>query len=387
MPSPNRKKILILGATGSIGVQSLHVVEQLPDEFEVVGLTTHRNVERLLEQAAKHRPQVVAVTEAGVSSGQRALFDDFGARVFSGQTALEKIVHESDIDLLVNAVVGSAGFTPTLAAVERGTDVALANKETLVMGGSLVMPAAEKHGCRILPIDSEHSAIFQCLMGEDRDTVEEIILTASGGPFRALPKEEFVKVTVEQALKHPNWDMGPKITIDSATMMNKGLEVIEAHWLFGVPVERVRVVIHPQSIIHSMVAFHDGSIKAQMGVPDMRVPIQLAMTYPERKPSAFPRLDFKTRSSLTFEEPDLDKFRALALAYRAADTGGSAPAVMNAANEEAVGLFLNKVIRFDQIAESIERALDAHKAVQNPDAQMLIDADRRAREFVRTEMV
>lgn len=377
------KQIAILGATGSIGVNCLRVIDQFPEDFTVTALSTHGNVPLLLQQAEKYRPQIVAVSGTVIGHAEMERCRALGIRVLSGSDALASLTAEAEYDLLVNAVVGAAGFVPTLKAIARGKNIALANKETLVVGGELVMEAARRHNVAILPIDSEHSAIFQCLMGEDSRTIEQIILTASGGPFRNLPKEQLVKVTVEQALRHPNWNMGKKITIDSATMMNKGLEVIEAHWLFGVPPDKVRVVIHPQSVIHSMVTFCDGSTKAQMGVPDMRVPIQLALTFPERKISGFSRIDFSVAKDLTFEEPDLDKFAALALAYQAIGTGGTAPAVMNAANEEAVGLFLDRRIGFTRIAQLIQEALERHTPVFQPGVDDLLAVDRWAREFVR----
>jgi len=377
------KRIAILGSTGSIGQNCLNVVDNLSDQFEVAYLTTNNNVQLLLEQARKYRPRAVVVVSTNCDDQHRRQFENIGVKVLLGPKAMQDIVQVDDYDLLINSVVGAAGFVPTLRAIEVGKDIALANKETLVVGGELVMAAARAHDVAIVPIDSEHSAIFQCLMGEEISSVENIILTASGGPFRTLEKERFREVTVAQALRHPNWKMGKKITIDSATMMNKGLEIIEAHWLFGLPVEKVRVVIHPQSIIHSMVAFCDGSVKAQMGMPDMRVPIQFAMTYPERKPAQFPQLDFAVTNELTFEEPDLEKFTAISLAYQAAKTGGTAPAVMNAANEVAVALFLEEKIRFDMISEIIEDALQQHKLIRQTTVDDLIESDRWAREFVQ----
>jgi 1-deoxy-D-xylulose-5-phosphate reductoisomerase len=377
------KRIAILGATGSIGVNCLQVVDQLPGEFQVAALSTHNQVELLLNQAAKYRPQMVAVSGRDLSPAESEQFGSLGVKLFSGPQALSSLTSEAEYDLFVNAVVGAAGFAPTLKAVDLGKNIALANKEALVMGGELVTAAARRKNVLILPIDSEHSAIFQCLMGEDAKSIEQILLTASGGPFRKLPKEQFHGISVEQALRHPNWKMGKKITIDSATMMNKGLEVIEAHWLFAVAPDKVRVVIHPQSIIHSMVAFWDGSVKAQMGIPDMRVPIQLALTHPQRMASNFPRLDLCKLHELTFEEPDLKKFRALALAYSAAETGGTAPAAMNAANEESVALFLKKEIRFDQIAQLIEETLNVHASVSHPEVEDLLAADSWARSFVK----
>ncbi|NLP12824.1 1-deoxy-D-xylulose-5-phosphate reductoisomerase, partial [bacterium] len=297
------KKIALLGSTGSIGVNCLEVVDQLAEEFVVTVLSTHRRIDQLYDQAKRFRPQIAAITGAAVSDDHRAAFNKLGVELIAGAEALLQLAGSAEYDLLVNAVVGSIGFRPTLTALQRGKPVALANKETMVIGGELVSAAAEHHRAAILPIDSEHSAVFQCLLGESEKNIEAILLTGSGGPFRTLAKEAFASITPAQALKHPNWSMGPKITIDSATMMNKGLEVIEAHWLFRVAVEKIRVVVHPQSIIHSMVLFCDGSIKAQMGLPDMRLPIQLALTWPERKPSAFPRLEFGNHLSLTFTEP------------------------------------------------------------------------------------
>ena len=376
------KKIIILGSTGSIGLNALHVVEQMPERFRVLALTTHRQIDHLLQLALRHRPALAVVTGAEPDGYQRAAFRALGVELRTGAEALPVVCAELDYDLLVNAVVGAVGFTPTLAAVERGRSVALANKEAMVIGGSLVTTAAAASGAEILPIDSEHSAIWQCLMGEEKAAVEEILLTGSGGPFRTWPAEDLAQVTVEQALKHPNWNMGRKITIDSATMMNKGLEIIEACWLFGLPEERIRVVIHPQSIIHSMVAFRDGSVKAQLGQPDMRVPIQLAMTWPERCASAFPRLDFSTLDRLTFAPPDEVKFPALALARAAIRAGGTAPAVLNAANEAAVQLFLEERISFPRIAELVDASLQAHRLEIKPDVEQLLSADRWAREFV-----
>ena len=376
-----KKKIALLGATGSIGVNALKCIDNAADEFDVVALTTHSHVELLLQQTARYHPGIVAITGRDISDAARLEFENLGARVMLGGHALSDLAAQADYDMLVNALVGAAGFLPTLAALDRSADIALANKETLVIGGSIVMQRVRETGVALLPIDSEHSAIFQSLMGENYDDIEEILLTASGGPFRNLPKEDFENITVEQALNHPNWNMGKKITIDSATMMNKGLEVIEAFWLFGVGIDKIRVVIHPQSIIHSMVAFHDGAIKAQLGAPDMRVPIQLAMTYPRRAASNFPRLDWGHLKQLTFETPDVSKFRCLALAFEALRAGGTAPAVMNAANEIAVAKFLDRRIRFVQIAEIIEKTLEAHNPASTPDVETLLEADHWARRF------
>lgn len=374
--------VVILGATGSIGVNALQVAAQHPGRFRVLALSTHQQVDHLLRIAEIHKPAVVAITGCTPDQEQMQTFAKLGIEVLQGNEALVRMAEELPYDLFVNAVVGAVGFLPTLAAVKRGKRVALANKEALVIGGSMVTAAARAAGADILPIDSEHSAIFQCLFGESPDAVEELILTGSGGPFRTLSTEEMRHVTVEQALRHPNWSMGKKITIDSATMMNKGLEIIEAHWLFAMPADKIRVVIHPQSIIHSMVAFKDGSVKAQMGVPDMRVPIQLAMTWPQRLSSQFPRLDFAAMNNLTFSAPDEKKFPALGMAYAALRSGGTVPAVLNAANEAAVHLFLQGRIQYLQIAAVIAAALQKHVPDLRPDAEALLDADRWARQFV-----
>jgi 1-deoxy-D-xylulose-5-phosphate reductoisomerase len=385
MPSP--KRLVILGATGSIGLNCLRCVCENPESFRIVGLSTHHQVDLLLQQCASHKPRYAAVSGRMVSAEELNQFEQMKMTLFTGTQALTDLVNAAEADMLVNAVVGAAGFLPTLAAIELGRDIALANKETLVIGGEMVMNLAAKKAIHILPIDSEHSAVFQCLMGEDVQSIEAIILTASGGPFRSLPKGEFKDVTVERALSHPNWRMGKKITIDSATMMNKGFEVIEACRLFSVSVNQVRVIIHPQSIIHSMVEFKDGSIKAQMGVPDMRIPIQLALTWPNRAAADFPRLDFNVLKELTFELPDMAKFRCLALAYQAMRAGGTAPAVLNAANEIAVQRFLMCFIRFDQIETLVEAALEAHSNRQHPLIEELVEADLWARSFVENYSV
>lgn len=377
------KKICLLGAGGSIGVNTLDIVGRLPHELQITALATHSQIDKLYQQALQHRPQVAAITGVDAEPEQRAAFKKLGVELLCGPDALHKLAAGAEYDLLVNAVVGSIGFMPTLAALRRGKPVALANKETMVIGGALVNQAAQKHHVALLPIDSEHSAIFQCLWGEDLKNIETILLTGSGGPFRTVPKTEFTAITVAQALKHPNWSMGKKITIDSATMMNKGLEVIEAHWLFHTPQEKIHVVVHPQSIIHSMVLFCDGSVKAQLGLPDMRVPIQVALTWPQRQPSTLPRLDFSQALSLTFEQPDMEKFVCLRLAYEALTAGGAAPAVLNAANEEAVYLFLAEKISFPEIADLIDRSLQAHVPEPYPDAEALLAADQWARQFVR----
>jgi len=379
------KRVIILGATGSIGVNCLNCVQQHPEHYSVSALSTHVNVDLVLQQAKTFSVKYVAVTGGNVKPSQLLSFDELGVKTFIGPRALVDLLEETTCDILVNAVVGAAGFTPTLKALQQGITVALANKETLVLGGKMVMNQARMSGAAILPIDSEHSAIFQCLMGENRSDIEELVLTASGGPFREKPVDQLKNITPAQALKHPNWNMGKKITIDSATMMNKGLEVIEARWLFDVEVDRIRVLIHPQSIIHSMVVFHDGSVKAQLGVPDMRIPIQLALSYPLRRVSDFPRLDFYKLKELTFAEPDLRRFKCLSLAFEALRAGGTLPAVLNAANEVAVEKFLQQAIRFDQIPDVIEKALQAHETVSEAQVEDVLESDRWAREFVLSQ--
>jgi 1-deoxy-D-xylulose-5-phosphate reductoisomerase len=379
------KRIAVLGATGSIGVNSLQVASQLPDEFKVTALTTHKNAALLLQQAQQFLPEVVAVTGEKLNAETRQAFQRLHIKVLEGPDALLEVSQTASYDLLVNAVVGAIGFLPTLAAIDRGKNVALANKETMVIGGALVNKAAIRNHVHIVPIDSEHSAIFQCLWGETPENIETLLLTGSGGPFRTWPKEEFSRITVVQALKHPNWSMGPKITIDSATMMNKALEIIEAHWLFQTPPEKIRVVVHPQSIIHSMVVFKDGSIKAQLGLPDMRVPIQVAMTWPERKSSPWPRLDFAQTLTLHFEQPDPERFGSLALAYAALQSGGTAPAVLNAANEVAVRLFLEEKIPFTRITELVDTALQRHNVTSEVSAADLLAADAWARKYVQEQ--
>ncbi len=375
-----RKRLVILGATGSIGRQCLDVVRRHRDKFEIVGLTTHRRVADLAAAVSEFQPQVVVVGDRSAAEEWSVSLQSLGTRVLVGQEALADIVEWRNVDLVVNGLVGAVGLLPTYRAVSAGRNVALANKESLVVGGALIMPKARETGAKILPIDSEHSAIFQCLMGEPAGALSRILLTGSGGPFRTTPLEELERVTVEQALAHPNWVMGPKITIDSATLMNKGLEVIEAHWLFGLPVSRIQVVIHPQSIVHSMVELVDGSVKAQLGLPDMRLPIQLALSYPERLDSDFPRVDFFKVRHLDFEEPNLEKFPALRLAYDAAEAGGTAPAVLNASNEVAVQAFLEGRIRYLDIARVIETVLTEHSPVQPGSVEDLLSVDEEARQ-------
>ena len=377
------RNIAVLGSTGSIGQNSLEVMKNSAGQFRPAYLATNTNIELLQKQIIEFKPKGVAVLDQDRAA---ALRTTVGSRVevLSGNEGLEEIVSRDDVDVVVSALVGFAGLRPTIAAIRRGKTVALANKETLVVAGELMTSLVKKHGARLIPVDSEHSAILQCLLGEDPAQIARLILTASGGPFLNTPTDAFSSITVEEALNHPNWKMGNKITIDSATLMNKGLEVIEANWLFGLPAERIEVVIHPQSIIHSMVEFIDGSVKAQMGLPDMKLPIQFALTYPRRSPMDGARIDFPRLQSMTFFEPDRKKFRCLQLAFDALSLGGTAPAVLNAANEVAVGTFLGGKIRFDRIQAIIEQALLAHTARFSPPLEDIIEADEHTRHFAGT---
>ena len=379
------KKIAILGSTGSIGTSSLEVIAELSDQFTVTYLTAHKNIDLLRKQIDRFRPKGVVVHEDCSASVLRNLMNG-STEVLTGEEGLEEIVGRDDVDLVISSLVGFAGLKPTIEAIRHGKTVALANKETLVVAGAIITKMLKEHGVRLIPIDSEHSAVLQCLAGENIASVARLILTASGGPFLNTPEQELENVTAEQALKHPNWKMGNKITIDSATLMNKGLEVIEAHWLFNLPPERIDVVIHPQSIIHSMVEFVDGSIKAQLGVPDMKIPIQYALTYPDRRPSSYERIDFSRLREMTFLKPDRSKFRCLDLAYRCLGMGGTAPAVLNAANEVAVENFLNGTIRFTDIPRLIEAALEQHRLVTDPDLSDITEADRWTRDFLRSSL-
>jgi 1-deoxy-D-xylulose-5-phosphate reductoisomerase len=360
------KKIALLGSTGSIGTQALEVIEEHSDKFEVEVLTAGKNVGLLITQAQKFKPNVVVIEEESLYSKLRDALDDLDIQVYAGQKAIEQVVEMGSIDMVVMAIVGFAALSPTLRAIDSNKPIAIANKETFVVAGELVTERARQNGVNLYPVDSEHSAIFQCLAGEFDNPVEKIILTASGGPFRGKDRKFLEKVTIKDALNHPNWAMGQKITIDSASMMNKGLEVIEAHWLFGVKPEQIEVVVHPQSIVHSMVQFQDGSIKAQLGLPDMKLPIQYAMSYPNRLKNNFPRLNFADYSQLTFEAPDMHNFRNLALAYEALKKGGNMPCILNAANEIAVDAFLQEKISFLQISELIERSMQSIDFIAHP---------------------
>ncbi len=375
------KKILILGSSGSIGVNALEVIRNFPNKFCVAGLTVNSNIGLLEQQIKEFKPAFVVVTD---ESKAKQLKSNIGnlCEVLSGYDQLLNAAAEREYDILLGAMVGFAGLAPTLQAVKRGKRIALANKETLVVAGEIVTKLVLENTAEIIPVDSEHSAIYQCLVGENLNEVEKLILTASGGPFLNKEKSFFENATVGEALNHPNWKMGSKISIDSATMMNKGLEVIEARWLFGLPVEKINVVIHPQSIIHSMVQFVDGSIKAQLGLPDMKLPIQYALSFPERLENNFKRTDLPLINNLTFFDPDFDKFECLKLAFNALKTGGTAPCILNAANEIAVDKFLNGQIKFSQIADLISKALDKIENHSDPDIDTIFECDKKTREFV-----
>jgi 1-deoxy-D-xylulose-5-phosphate reductoisomerase len=375
------KNVVLLGSTGSIGTSTVKVAEDLPDQIRLLALAAGNNSELLLEQTRKHKPAAISISDSAKANElQNAL--GTSAQVFSGEEGLIKLATLPAADIVLIAIVGTAGLKPALAAIRAGKDIAVASKEILVMAGEIVMNEARKHGVRVLAVDSEHSAIFQCLDGKPTNSVRKLILTASGGPFRdknLWPKEKFSEITVECALKHPSWVMGRKITIDSATLFNKGLEMIEARWLFDIEMARVGVVVHPQSIVHSMVEFVDGSLLAQLSTPDMCLPIQYALTYPERAASERVQTNFPKIGTLTFEEPDLERFPAIELARRAGEIGGTLPAVLNAANEVAVEAFVNRKINFPQITELVRRTMEAHKIVSHPTLEQILEADAWAR--------
>ena len=372
--------LAILGSTGSIGTQALDVVRAQPGRFRVEVLTAGRNADLLIKQALEFKPNAVAIADEAQGQKVRDALWEHDIKAYAGQDAIAQLVEMDGIDIVLTALVGFAGLRPTMNAIAAGKHIALANKETLVVAGEIVMAAARDQGVDILPVDSEHSAIFQCLAGEFHNPIEKLILTASGGPFRGRDRASLEGVTKEQALKHPNWDMGAKITIDSASLMNKGLEVIEARWLFDVKAADIEVVVHPQSIVHSCVQFEDGSIKAQLGLPDMKLPIQYALGYPKRLQNDFPRFSFADYANLTFEAPDKATFRNLQLAYDALDAGGSAPCVLNAANEVAVAAFLRDEVGFLEMSEVLEHALNSVSHMAKPDLEQLFELDRAARE-------
>lgn len=377
------KRIAILGSTGSIGTQTLEIVRENRD-LEVVALAAGRSVELLEQQIREFSPKIVALWDEKAAEALRIKVADLPVKVYAGMEGLLAVAVLEEADVLVTAIVGMIGIRPTIAAIKAGKDIALANKETLVTAGHIIMPMAKKYGVSILPVDSEHSAIFQSLHGENRAQMEKILLTASGGPFRGKTYEELKSMKVEDALKHPNWSMGQKITIDSATLVNKGLEVMEAKWLFGADLDQIQVVVHPQSIIHSMVQYVDGSIIAQLGMPDMKLPILYALYYPDRMPLGEKRVDFFKLHSMTFEEPDTKTFRGLKLAYDAAMAGGSMPTVYNAANEKAVGLFLQRRIDFLTIPEMIEAAMAEHSVIDEPNVDEILATEATTYEMIES---
>ncbi len=374
------KKVLLLGSTGSIGVNTLEVIRNFKDKFEVFALTANSNIRLLSEQIEEFNPKFAVIKNEDKFDDLKNLVSG-NCKILSGEQGLIEITKNGDYDILLSSLVGFAGLAPTIESIKRGKRIALANKETLVAAGAIVMNLAKKFNAEILPVDSEHSAIFQCLVGEDVKNVEKLIITASGGPFRTLTLNDLHQVSVEQALNHPNWNMGNKVTIDSATMMNKGLEVIEAHWLFNLPKSKIDVVVHPQSIVHSMVEFVDGNIKAQLSLPDMKLPIQYALTYPERLKSNFVNTHFPSLKELSFYEPNLEKFKCLQLAFDVMEQGGTAPCILNAANEIAVEKFLNKQIGFTQIAKLIENSLNEININPIVDFETILECDRQTREI------
>ena len=381
-----KKQIAILGSTGSIGTQSLEVIAANDSLFEVYAITANNNIDLLIQQARKFNPEMVAIGNESHYNQLKEALSDLPIKVFAGTDSIAQVAEMQPIDIVLTAMVGYSGLKPTMNAIKAGKKIALANKETLVVAGELICDLAAKSNAAILPVDSEHSAIFQCLAGEGNNPIEKLILTASGGPFRTKSMHELENVTVAQALKHPNWDMGAKITIDSASLMNKGFEIIEAKWLFGVSPDQIQVVVHPQSIIHSMVQFADGSIKAQLGMPDMKLPIQYAFTYPDRLKTNFPRFDFDLCSQFTFEKPDMERFRNLGFAYYAMDKGGNMPCILNAANEIVVEAFLKDKIGFLQMSDIIETVMAKAEFVAKPTYDDYVKTDELVR-FLTTELI
>ena len=380
--SENKKRLVVLGSTGSIGTQTLDVVRAYSDRLEVVGLAAYKSVEKIEAQIREFKPRVAVMYDENAARDLKEKVADLDVEILSGMDGLIAIASMEAYDILVTAIVGMIGIKPTIAGIKNHKTIALANKETLVTAGHIIMPMAEAEGVSILPVDSEHSAIFQSLQGSPRKSLSKIWLTCSGGPFRGRKKEELLGIRPEDALKHPNWSMGNKITIDSATLVNKGLEVMEAKWLFGVDYDRINVLVHPQSIIHSMVEFSDGAVIGELGLPDMKLPIQYALFYPDRLPMNTPKADFYEIGQLTFEKPDPETFEGFALAMKAASTGGSMPTVFNAANERAVGLFLHNKITFTGIPEIIGKCMEAHKVIEDPDVDQILEAERETYEFI-----
>ncbi len=380
------KRIAILGSTGSIGTQTLEIVRDNPD-LQVVGLAAGGNVDLLEKQVREFHPRLVSLQSEAACKELRIRLADMDVQIVPDMDGLLAVAEMEDSEILVTAIVGMIGIRPTIAAIKKGKDIALANKETLVTAGHIIMPLVAKMGVSIFPVDSEHSAIFQSLQGENKDRISKLLITASGGPFRGRTRQELNWVQPEEALKHPNWSMGHKITIDSATLVNKGLEVMEAKWLFDVDLDQIQVVVHPQSIIHSMVEYVDGGIIAQLGTPDMKLPIQYALFYPDRRPMAGKRVDFYALGSITFEKPDMETFAGLKLAMRAAAEGGSMPTVFNAANEKAVSLFLNRKIQFLQIPEVIELCMDAHHRIESPNVEEILRTEKETYELIHAKFI
>ncbi|OJZ13916.1 1-deoxy-D-xylulose-5-phosphate reductoisomerase [Sphingobacterium sp. 40-24] len=375
----SKKGIAILGATGSIGTQALDVIRAFPNTFEAIVLTCGSNVTLLIQQALEFKPKAVVVTDSLLYNQVQDALKGYDIAVLLGEAGLVEVVQLEEVDIVLNAIVGSAGLKPTVKAIQSKKDIALANKETLVVAGELIMALVKEYGVRMLPVDSEHSAIFQCLTGEEHNPIEKIYVTASGGPFRGKKRADLLQVTKAQALKHPNWSMGAKITIDSASLMNKGLEVIEAKWLFNLSINQVDVIVHPQSIVHSLVQFQDGSMKAQMGIPDMKLPIQYALTYPARFENSFERFNFMDYPTLSFEKADMETFRNLALAYESLRTGGNRSCVLNAANEVVVDAFLKDQVGFLEMSDIIEQTLDKVEFIATPTLDDYLETDRVAR--------
>ena len=379
------KRICILGSTGSIGTQTLDIVREYSDDLKVISLSASGSVDRMEAQIREFAPKMVCMFKEDAADELRKRVADTDTKVLCGMDGLIELCEDDEVDMVVTAVVGMIGIRPTIAAIKAGKDIALANKETLVCAGHIIMPLAEKMGIKILPVDSEHSAIFQSMQGFPKKSVEKILLTASGGPFRGRKREELVNITWREALKHPNWTMGRKITIDSSTLVNKGLEVIEAKWLFGVEPDRIQVVLQPQSIIHSAVQYVDGGIIAQLGTPDMKLPIQYALFYPDRRPMKEERVDLFKLGQIIFEKPDMDTFLGLKLAYRAIDEGGSMPTVLNAANEKAVALFLDDKIHFLDIYDIIEESMNRHEKIEAPTVEQILEAEADCYEFIASK--
>ena len=380
------KPIGILGSTGSIGVQTLQVIDTFPGDYKIKFLTANNNVKHLAEQALKYNPDTVCIVQEGLKDELRSILKNTNISISCGRKALLELAGRNDIELVINGLVGAAGMQPTLEALKSGVDVALSNKESMVMAGGIINDLLKTNSCNLFPVDSEHSAIWQCLKGENNSEIKRLILTGSGGPFRTKPKETFSSITLEQALQHPNWNMGNKITIDSATMMNKGLEVIEAYWLFGVTSNQIDIIVHPESIIHSMVEFVDGSVKAQLGVPDMKIPIQYAITYPYHSPAQWESLDLEKMALLHFEKPDLDKFPCIRLAYEALEKGGSSPVVLNVANDNVVTAFLKGLIPFIQIPTLIEDTINQHDWINDPNLDDISKLSDWTSQFIQEQI-